>query len=95
MERIEHFCDRCGCKLQEYKRILCFANKDFATRIEVSTDDFLPEHPTVTEIEQKARELAKKEHDYMVIRMLGWKRNRTLELCGKCRKDFDRFMNNE
>lgn len=95
MERIEHFCDRCGCKLEEHKRILSFTQKDCVMRVRVSTDDFLPEYPSAFEIGEKAKEAAKKEYDYMTIKMFGWRRDKTLELCGKCRKVFEEFMKNE
>ncbi len=62
--------------------------------MEVSTDDFLPDVPSALEIAEKAKEVAKKEHDYMIIRLWGWRRDKTLELCGKCRKDFEEFMKN-
>lgn len=94
MERIEHFCDRCGCKLEEHKRILRFVEKDWSVKMEVSTDDFLPDVPSALEIAEKAKEVAKKEHDYMIIRLWGWRRDKTLELCGKCRSDFEEFMKN-
>ena len=94
MERIEHFCDRCGCKLEEHKRILRFAQKDYSLKIEVSKDDFLAEHPSAIEIAEKAKEVAKKEHDYMMIRLWGLRKDKTFDLCGNCRKDFEEFMKN-
>ena len=95
MEKIEHFCDRCGCKLEEGKRLLRFIQKDCMMKVEVRTDDFLPEYPSAFEIAEKAKELAKKEHDYMTIRLFGWRREKTLELCGNCRRAFEEFMKNE
>ena len=94
MERIEHFCDRCGCKLDEHKRILRFSQKYWVVRVEVSTDDFLPDHPSALEIADKAKEIAKKENDYMMIRLWGWRKDKTFDLCGNCRMDFEEFMKN-
>ena len=93
MERIEHFCDRCGCKLEEHKRLLRFASKRYTTKIKVSTEDFKA-YPCYSKIAEKVKENAKKDNDYMEFDIIGCRREKTLELCGNCRKDFEEFMKN-
>lgn len=94
MKKEEYFCDRCGKKLEEHKRIFGFSRKECIAQLELKTDDFLPEYPTPADIGKMAKELANKEYDYMDITLHGLTRNKNIELCGNCRKDFEEFMKN-
>lgn len=94
MERIEHFCDRCGCKLEEHKRISPFSTKQCFIKLKLTEDDFNSGKLFYEHISEKAKEAAKEEYAYAEIQLYVGTKNKTLELCGKCRSDFEEFMKN-
>lgn len=94
MKRIEHFCDRCGCKLEEHRRISPFSTKQCFIKLKLTEDDFNSGKLFYEHISDKAKEVAKLEHNYAEIQLYVGTKEKTLELCGKCRKDFEEFMKN-
>ena len=94
MKRIEHFCDRCGCKLDEHKMISHFSTKQCFIKLKLTEDDFNSGKLFYEHISDKAKEVAKLEHNYAEIQLYVGTKEKTLELCGKCRKDFEEFMKN-
>lgn len=94
MEKIEHFCDRCGCKLEEHKRISPFSTKQCFIKLKLTEDDFNSGKLFYEHISEKAKEVAKEEYVYAKIQLYIGTKNKVLELCGKCRSDFEEFMKN-
>lgn len=92
-EEIYYTCDRCGEKIDVDMRTLPyikrFTTKNFATRIETTTFQPISNIDNVIKTANDEAEIVS-----IQIKTIYLDKHKSFELCGKCRKDFVRFMNN-
>lgn len=87
-------CDRCGSKIdvnmQKLSYVRRFTNKNFATKIKTTTYEPMS---TIDDVIKTTKDEMKIVS--MQIETSYWNKHKTFDLCGNCRKDFEKFMNSE
>lgn len=87
MKHEYYTCDRCGKKIENRKRILPFRKEkvEVFTEMKTTTQDFY-------DIKSTAKGELMEDINSIEIEFCGYLKEEKYELCGECRKAFEKFM---